>query len=1129
MLLKLRKYGNMPKISQQLIYFLSIVFMFAYTVNSVNCYNLSPKPNVVIKDPQLATSMPKVQSSYFGFSMNLRQSGIIVGAPRAQSTLESQRNINETGAIYRCSLTTTTCSPYVFESDGNRKVPFNGYTDDSEKRDFQWLGASMDGGAKDTDKLLVCAPRFVAPTSDDYLMHGVCYWINDTISQNPTNVQKISPLRLRTDQIRTTDEGKRYYFYYLAEQGLSAHITENNEEILIGAPGIHNWKGSVIRYRKHDATEDPSLSRRDTTGKRVPRQADITYLSDIPNPEKWEQDNDSYFGYSVSSGHFDSSNPTKVTYVASAPQAKSQTGEAYIFDFTGNTITKNFVFFGEQFGEYYGYAVLAEDLNGDGLTDVIVSAPQHRKSGSFDDGAIYVYINKANFSFEKKILTSPVSGQARFGTTLTKLGDINGDGFNDIAVGAPFAGNGQVFIYLGSEKGLREHPSQHLKSPTSVSSKYGAHMFGHGLSKGSDIDNNGFNDFAIGAPNAESIFVYRAYPVVKVITTINSDTREIKPDQKSFKLKCCYKISTKSTKVKNQDLTLKVVVDPQVKRVKIAQTQANEMSFNVSAGLQTKCSLLDADIVSYNVADIFKPIELEIHYDIIKGVPMSEVFCEDCVAVDPLDPKVFVEKLIFSTGCKSDICIADLKVRSRIGADHSYILGSSRTLSITYDINNMGETAYLPQINLTSSNRMPFARIPSNCRVNNEAVVMVCDLNRGQPMANGNSDSITVIYDVSGISGKTMILTAEVFSTGVEQTPTDNIVRDVITLKEYTEIEAVGIPKTPYINLEKVFNTTEIVNSYEIKSNGPSRVGALEIVFNIPIAYKVQGSSATIPIINSNNITMQAVYDSQLVGIDYYDNNTQLLMNTYEITSKTTKEITKVFVDSMNGIHYDSSKVGHIDMDFGHSSQGNDLENTVMVASMTRKRRELATKTATKDQYARLQHVRAYDLLGDDLKDRCPVNRTIVFNCQDPTTTSCIRAVMHVYNYKPDKPITITMKYNVDLKEVNQILIEPWDYFVIHIGLDIARVGDSDGKSISVVKKIEYNVISKYQLYSTPIWVIILAVIGGLLLLALMTYLMYRYGFFKRSTRDEMDKLVNQNQAGADVEPEAENLNTERN
>jgi hypothetical protein len=48
----------------------------------------------------------------------------------------------------------------------------------------------------------------------------------------------------------------------------------------------------------------------------------------------------------------------------------------------------------------------------------------------------------------------------RFGFAITNLGDLNSDGFEDIAVGAPYEGNGAVYIYLGSAQGLIADPSQ---------------------------------------------------------------------------------------------------------------------------------------------------------------------------------------------------------------------------------------------------------------------------------------------------------------------------------------------------------------------------------------------------------------------------------------------------------------------------------------------------------------------------------------------------------------------------------------------------------------------------------------------------------------------------------------------
>lgn len=83
---------------------------------------------------------------------------VIVGAPQAQSTLEVQRKINETGTIYKCGLEKTaigSCAPFVFDPWGNVHEDYNQYAYNNEKKDYQWLGASMDGGANDNDKFVV--------------------------------------------------------------------------------------------------------------------------------------------------------------------------------------------------------------------------------------------------------------------------------------------------------------------------------------------------------------------------------------------------------------------------------------------------------------------------------------------------------------------------------------------------------------------------------------------------------------------------------------------------------------------------------------------------------------------------------------------------------------------------------------------------------------------------------------------------------------------------------------------------------------------------------------------------------------------------------------------------------------
>lgn len=143
---------------------------------------------------------------------------------------------------------------------------------------------------------------------------------------------------------------------------------------------------------------------------------------------------------------------------------------------------------------------------------------------------------------ESVMITSEYESNGRFGTALSKLGDINMDGFNDIAISAPFEGDGAVYIHLGGPDGISEKPSQRLPAPerdSSTDNDEKQAMFGHGMSRGVDIDSNGYRDIAIGAPNSETVYIYKSYPVVNVVASIQPSKTELSLDDTRFNIKVC--------------------------------------------------------------------------------------------------------------------------------------------------------------------------------------------------------------------------------------------------------------------------------------------------------------------------------------------------------------------------------------------------------------------------------------------------------------------------------------------------------------------------------------------------------------------------------------------------------------
>jgi len=53
----------------------ALILLALCLAGSVCAYNLSPRPNREIKDPQFATVMPKMRASYFGYTISLRPHG----------------------------------------------------------------------------------------------------------------------------------------------------------------------------------------------------------------------------------------------------------------------------------------------------------------------------------------------------------------------------------------------------------------------------------------------------------------------------------------------------------------------------------------------------------------------------------------------------------------------------------------------------------------------------------------------------------------------------------------------------------------------------------------------------------------------------------------------------------------------------------------------------------------------------------------------------------------------------------------------------------------------------------------------------------------------------------------------
>ena len=186
-------------------------------------------------------------------------------------------------------------------------------------------------------------------------------------------------------------------------------------------------------------------------------------------------------------------------------------GRAYVYlgSPSGLIATPSITLTGEAAADSFGRAVsYAGDVNGDGYGDVIVGASNY----NYGQGKIYVYLGSpSGISATPSITLTGEQSYDYFGAPIASAGDVNGDGYGDVIVGAPFHSNGigistgRVYVYLGSPTGLSATPGINLTA------EVGGYLFGASLSS-ADINGDGYGDVIVGAPNSGTVSVYFGSP-----------------------------------------------------------------------------------------------------------------------------------------------------------------------------------------------------------------------------------------------------------------------------------------------------------------------------------------------------------------------------------------------------------------------------------------------------------------------------------------------------------------------------------------------------------------------------------------------------------------------------------------
>uniref|UniRef100_A0A3B3RTD8 Integrin subunit alpha 6 n=1 Tax=Paramormyrops kingsleyae TaxID=1676925 RepID=A0A3B3RTD8_9TELE len=518
---------------------LTLFFFFAFT--HVAAFNLDTE-NVIRKNGE--------PSSLFGFSLAMHRQlkpterrMLLIGAPRAKAL--SNQGANITGGLYSCDVTTQSndCKRIEFDNEVNLNL---------EYKEDQWMGVTVHSQGPG-GKIVTCAHRyqrrlFVNTAQESSDIMGRCYVLSEDLSIDEHSDEDGGNWKFCEGRSRGHER------FGSCQQGVSATFTKDYHYVVFGAPGAYNWKGIVRVEQKNNSLLEQGIyddgpyevgDENQLNTELVPVPANsylgvlfMTTLSDanpdqfvyksLPPQVNWEKVLDvmanSYLGFSLDTGH----NITKkgrLTVVSGAPRA-NHSGVVVLLRKDAkapNMLSPEYILEGPGLASSFGYDVAVVDLNKDSWQDIVVGAPQFFMKDAEVGGAVYVYINK-----EGKwdtIVPIQLNGtkDSMFGLAVENIGDVNQDSYNDIAIGAPYddAGAGNVYIYHGSPEGIKTKPSQVLQGKN-----HNIQLFGYSLAGNMDLDKNSYPDLAVGSLS-DAAFIYRARPVLSIKKELKASPTQI--------------------------------------------------------------------------------------------------------------------------------------------------------------------------------------------------------------------------------------------------------------------------------------------------------------------------------------------------------------------------------------------------------------------------------------------------------------------------------------------------------------------------------------------------------------------------------------------------------------------------
>ncbi|XP_014681196.1 PREDICTED: integrin alpha-PS1-like [Priapulus caudatus] len=1061
---------------------------------------------VVVHAFNLEVRLPIVkigkQDTYFGYSVTGHQiiepggekkNLLLVGAPRGET---GQQATSNTGVVQRCPITS---DPYDCQSLDveNLMQAGNKPPRDSESKDEQWLGVTVtsQGPGKFA---VICAHRYLMVNSDYRYGIGACYGLTKELDYN----MMYSPCRGLP-----TRGGHQEYAY--CQFGADAHIADDGT-VIFGAPGSYTWSGSAMV----NSVQDPDDLFADTTWYNSPIEQTPSY---------------SYMGYAVTTGRFVDD---ELTYVSAAPRS-GDVGEVLFFHRVNSGANKTLVqvmtLRGEELGSYFGHSLAGVDLDGDGYEDLIVGAPFYRGGDNKFGGRVYVYRNSAA-GFDPNQVPVNISGSfgSHFGHIVRAIGDVNQDGYDDVAVGAPYEGNGSVYIFHGSKDFIVEEPAQVIKSESLPGGPMPA--FGHSLAGRQDLDENQYPDLVVGAFQSDKVVLLLARPIVNVTFKTRSPIKPIDPYDKScpsapgqlcVSFEPCFKYTAFPAATFNTRLRMTFTIEADAAKSDFARRvsfrNAGEPSWRVTRDItlgkqstgRWTCGDEETLYVKKETRDILRPIAVIVASALVAAAPTVPSPGQPLPSVDDFpilargsESSEF--SIEFLKDCADDgdedTCRSDLVVVGDLGlpageggGEPVLVLGEYDSLNVTVVVTNRAEAAYEAELVVTVSDFVDYPTLQpgsgTTCSPDNGT--LLCKI--GNPFANGARRTLRFSLDVSELpaTARRLVVNAAARTSSEEAVPADNVVALTARTLVRTDllVEASAYPPDQILyggDVRGAFAMSHekdigayVEHAYTVLNNGTGSIGALRVHVWWP--HEVENNRA------HGKYLLYMVAPPEVSGngaCDLGDAAAYVNPLGLELVERTRKPRADVSASAANPGFADD-------------------ETEPLGSDHRRRKREAARATADSSTAAVKSH-----------------GKVARFDCETGTA-KCFTFVCNIVDLSSHESVKITMRARLwngtfleDYRDADYVLIASHANVTIDPSLSIEQ--DPSNDHASAVTKAYPDALRVKVEEQLPIWIIIVSIGAGILVLSCIVAILCWTGFFKRTRPEEMTARMEKKRLYAD-------------